>query len=260
LEFIDIDFQDTQKGWAASTYNIYRTENGGQTWLKRYELPDDYELLHMTVVNDSVIYINGVKATFGNGNGWIIKSIDGGDSWHNITPASPLKIFTIHFFDAEKGFMVAYSDSQRVLTTFNGGSSWEEKTIDPLYRFSEVQALNDTTIFFGAKFGDEQFLFCKTSDFFETLSVLHEYEDYLPSYHALDENTIFAIMSDRIMKSLDGGYSWEFKHKILNIGYSGYINMHFSTRDSGFFATLKADFTKQLMVVNPGLLFLFQPL
>ena len=94
LHIEQIDFINTLIGWCIGYVfseenpikNIYRTEDGGLSWLKRSDLTEEFKLRYMTVVNDSVIYIGGTDNEYRES--WISKTMNSGNSWQNIIPDS----------------------------------------------------------------------------------------------------------------------------------------------------------------------------
>ena len=57
--FHEIDFVNESVGWAiGNTSNVYRTEDGGQTWKNIKKFRDDYNFTSICAVNDKIVYID----------------------------------------------------------------------------------------------------------------------------------------------------------------------------------------------------------
>jgi photosystem II stability/assembly factor-like uncharacterized protein len=244
LTFYYINFTTTDIGWAigisdeSRIRNVYKTEDGGLTWFKRSELPENNELYYLAVVNDSVVYMvwsiyDGTEYE----SDWVYKTSNGGENWYDITPSNSLNrfyLFAVNFFDTQNGFVDAYSEGNHfVLLTHNGGESWQEKSLDSLEYPLSFQILNDSTVLFLAR--DERYKICKTNDQFDSWTVIYAHDYNIHSIYALDEKTVYAVMQDslwtmQIMKSVDGGQTWEKKQDIL----AGIVNLYFSSEQVGF--------------------------
>ena len=99
IEVWGISFVDRQKGWfCAGNYPVYWEPD---TW-------------------------------FTKGQGYIVKSTDGGLNWQLLLRDTVYDFFDIKMLDTLNGFVVGGNDrtmSANVMKTFNGGNTWENVTI-----------------------------------------------------------------------------------------------------------------------------------
>jgi photosystem II stability/assembly factor-like uncharacterized protein len=85
IELESIDFINESVGWAKNELGIYQTEDGGQSWVVQKELQNADFIHSICVVNDSVIFTEGIVAEAeGYNQWWVLKSTDAGLSWEKI--------------------------------------------------------------------------------------------------------------------------------------------------------------------------------
>jgi len=102
--------------------NVYKTTNGGDTWLQiTQDLPDRFPTdLAVDPNNDAIAYI-----TFGGfGSPHVFKTIDGGDSWQDISsglPDIPTWSVTV---DPENRFHLYVGNELGVYKSLDGGQNW----------------------------------------------------------------------------------------------------------------------------------------
>jgi photosystem II stability/assembly factor-like uncharacterized protein len=166
----DIFFLNDTLGWACSTTNIYKTTDAGVTWttsfssdkylrciefatpmlgfcgsfesafykstdggMTWYDIastisPQPPGICGLSIPDSNTIYGCGIF-TF---PGYVVKSIDGGNTWTNISLNAYAKaLVDIYFINADTGFVSGMSnptaDGGIILYTTDGGVSWEVK-------------------------------------------------------------------------------------------------------------------------------------
>jgi len=118
-----VKFVNQQKGYIVCLFDkILKTEDGGLTWqVTRPQRNRGYY---------SISEANG--STYVSGQGIMIKSINGGSSWTELSN-SPYDIYFIHFISDCKGFAFGrgnYSGGDfghsygSIYCTVNGGTTW----------------------------------------------------------------------------------------------------------------------------------------
>ena len=76
-----IDYVNENTGWLIADDKILKSDDGGQNWQVQKTVEDEVDLKALYVVNDSVIYFAGNQST-------IFKSMDGGETWiHAFLPS-----------------------------------------------------------------------------------------------------------------------------------------------------------------------------
>lgn len=134
--YLDIQFLESNPnyGWACGFKGItLRTTDAGKTWLVAH-LPFDLQLESIHFVNQKVGYTSGALNS-GTNMGMILKSIDGGATWKNVTPDmtkfnTPDKFIEIwgnYFIDENTGWVIGggCGTVQRFFKTTNGGTTWD---------------------------------------------------------------------------------------------------------------------------------------
>ena len=206
-----IDFINDSVGWAVvqkfDDYKIIKTLDGGQTWLIRKRFEDNYSPNSFCVVNDSVVYMAGLISQTRYPSGRITKTLDGGNSWIDITPENDKwDFYSIAILDSDIGIVSGKSwGLDGIVRTFDGGKTWNEEIIPYLIEIDDLQFINDSLGYFLA----DNHLLLNTDD---TCSSWNLKARGVISYHALENNTVFAIKDGKIMRSLDRGLTWEEKY------------------------------------------------
>ncbi|HNU48806.1 MAG TPA: hypothetical protein PKM40_08220, partial [Bacteroidia bacterium] len=81
--------------------------------------PANFNLNNLFILNDSVVFACGGQT----GNGIILRSSDGGKSWHILNDQFEYNIHSIYFLDNQLGY--CGGDSTHVYQTKDGGISWQ---------------------------------------------------------------------------------------------------------------------------------------
>ena len=207
---LGVDFVNKTLGWAISqtgdSFKILNTENGGHDWKVQMEFIDEYGLRSIYALNDSIVYVAGtIMHTYGP-SGKILKTTNGGLDWIEITPKDKERdLISIQFLDGKNGFVTAQTrDGWFILRTSDGGRTWQEKSMQEFYKIDNLHFTDKTTGYF---IGNNH-LFCKTSDRFDSWKIIAE---GTVSYSVFGNNIIYAIRDGDIIKSTDGGQTWEKK-------------------------------------------------
>jgi signal transduction histidine kinase/ligand-binding sensor domain-containing protein/DNA-binding response OmpR family regulator/photosystem II stability/assembly factor-like uncharacterized protein len=206
-----IDFINDSVGWAVAQkfddYKIIKTLDGGQTWLIRKRFEDNYSPNSFCVVSDSVVYMAGLISQTRYPSGRIIKTLDGGNSWIDITPENDRwDFYSIAILDSDIGIVSGKSwGLDGIVRTFDGGKTWNEEIVPYLIKIDDLQFVNDSLGYFLA----ENHLLFNTDDTYSSWNLKAR---GVISYHALDNNTVFAIKDGKVMRSLDRGFTWEEKY------------------------------------------------
>jgi photosystem II stability/assembly factor-like uncharacterized protein len=193
----DIEFINRNTGWACGENYIYKTTNGGSTWMEQTH-PDAFLIQQIFPVNERVVYAVGwwnfLKTTDGGENwtalfsggtgqglpvleglhfinentGWLVgnvvamKTTDGGKSFVDSMRIEELSQ-DVYFKDSLNGILCGYSGGFRKTT--DGGKTWNRIQIiqsGPLYDFIRISVINDSLVWLASK------SVYKSTDFGET--------------------------------------------------------------------------------------------
>jgi photosystem II stability/assembly factor-like uncharacterized protein len=111
--FSAIHFIDQQNGWVSKNgipYQIYSTNDGGNSWNLKYQHNSDpFVTIH---------FINS-STGWANSNTRILKTVDGGSTWQNI--ANRTTGFDIQFLNPNLGYR---TEETRIIKSIDGGKNW----------------------------------------------------------------------------------------------------------------------------------------
>lgn len=115
-------FTNPDTGYAVGySGGILKTTNGGATWVTKYALPNvNFNSVWFTSADTG--YVTGIA-----GNGFILKTVDGGNSW-TIQFSENVSLSSIFFTTKTTGYAIGHNNSipgEILLKTTNGGSGWE---------------------------------------------------------------------------------------------------------------------------------------
>ncbi|MFK5855931.1 MAG: YCF48-related protein [Bacteroidota bacterium] len=216
----DIFFINNDTGWIVGNYNlVHRTTDGGDTWT------------NISTANAWVISLQSVSFTDGlNGcavgyiynldHAYILNTNDGGLTWTETTPSDHAGFSKIIFLDSQTGWICGF-DGELMKTT-DGGNTWVDKSSVYYQSFNDIHFFDDNK---GVLL--EGVYMRLTFDAGETWdSIVYidntSYQYSITSW-AYDE-LITVGYSGSIVKSLDGGNTWESINKgmtntIIQLGF-----------------------------------------
>lgn len=118
--------------FSTATGEIFKTTNGGSTWLKTQ--------VHQGGLNSVTFYNENIGLTAGD-NGNIYRTINGGASWENL---GSLSIFTINdlVFLNDK-YAVAVGPSGNILVSDDLGLTWSSTPANNQYSFTAIEKINN---------------------------------------------------------------------------------------------------------------------
>jgi len=224
-----IDFINEQIGWYSTSYydaeeklsysTISKSYDGGITWtIQLNRVGGSSKLIAM---NDSVVYVAG--------HSYILKTSDGGMSWMDQTAnLHDFYVSSVWPFNITNLLVLLHkgNSAYSILNTLDGGDTWEVKEVPEFEHIFNIQFINDSTGYFLAITHEEERTslcktFYKTSDTFNTWTLLFDTDSLsFESYHAFNNSIIWGAvrntngyidLSENIIKSTDGGITWEKK-------------------------------------------------
>jgi len=121
VTYKSVHFPDALTGYAAGTTTILKTTDAGATWNL---VCSDYYLNALWFTDD--------QTGFGVGNsGLIVHTTDGGLTWDTIDSPTTLKLFAVHFYDTDTGYIAggSYFFDGFVLKTTDKGMTWKIQAV-----------------------------------------------------------------------------------------------------------------------------------
>ncbi|MBK7105390.1 MAG: hypothetical protein IPH62_08910 [Ignavibacteriae bacterium] len=237
-----LSFLNENTGWMVCSNNsatkifIKKTEDGGTTWQTQFEAPYEnwYGLNSLQVLDENHIY--------GTSYNKIISSTDGGNIWDEITPQGFVGEFrNIKFTNINSGFVSFYNYSNyepALLSTTDGGDSWNIKSFNELSYINILQFISDSTGYFTAVDDSSDNLIFKTTDAgknweqifksdtisFNNLKFINEQIIYGTTWQVRNSEISF-------LKSYDGGKTWDFQNPKFHFSDNEYNFSQFSLTD-----------------------------
>ncbi|MBN2011737.1 T9SS type A sorting domain-containing protein [candidate division KSB1 bacterium] len=227
-------------------YNTYRTVDGGATWRRMNEEPASSKLYPTTFLTPDTGYtiadpydymedrhlcktIDGGKNWtnikiegkrdipltywFHNANSGLVlmgsraiqKTVNGGDTWSIVGEMPEPFLWKVFFIDEDYGWLLS-NDSTIIYKTENGGREWQEIALKmeayELYKIYFVNRNDGWLSTFGRK--DKMF---KTMN--GGIDWIEVPDLYFSAVYFLNENVGWISRSSDILKTHDGGVTWE---------------------------------------------------
>ena len=107
-------FINADTGFVGGLGNLYKTENGGDSW-SPISLDGSYNIKELKFVNDSIGYLSALY-------GKMLKSTDCGESWSPLNTGISSHIYAFDFWDADIGYAGGQGG---FIKTIDGGENWE---------------------------------------------------------------------------------------------------------------------------------------
>ncbi len=208
----DVYFVNSQKGWIVGDDWILNTINGGNSWDTLF-FDDSYTWfgdIHFT--NENTGYaVGGVGGPY-DGEALILKTINSGETWNDITPANieTLHLREMFFINEETGWAVG----DVIMKTTDAGETWTEQAQELNFYMFDIFFIDEHT---GWAFGN-QVLYTENGG--ETWSILNNISFNQSIYigYFFDYNNGFAIGNwhpddmDTHFTTTNGGETWEKHH------------------------------------------------
>lgn len=192
----DLFFKDSLSGLLIGDHFSSKTLDGGKSWYIPQQTQPSFLSAKLYFINNNI----GFGYRYG-----ILKTVDMGDSWENVTPEGYHAFFNMYFITDSIGYIVG--DKGEIFVTRNQGSSWLDISYqkgDGIYLYSIYFSDTNNGWIYGNGFK------LKTSD--GGNSWLKENADYnIREIKFFDANFGYALIGGgyKILKTLNGGNNWE---------------------------------------------------
>jgi photosystem II stability/assembly factor-like uncharacterized protein len=116
-DLMDVTFASETDGWiSTATGNVLKTEDGA-TW-------DEVSTPLSTSLRSVCFAPDGLTGWACGPDGGLVKSVDGGDSWADLSIFSEPVLWDVYFVDQNEGWMCG---NAYMLHSLNGGADWDDQ-------------------------------------------------------------------------------------------------------------------------------------
>jgi len=164
---------------------IFRTVNGGNTWIDISQKLTEYHI-------NSVMFFNSDSGIVKGTEIWEVGSVD--------------------------------HERHIIFRTVDGGNTWDEITTE-FVEISNFQFVNDSLVYFFARDDESDIHYlCATTDALNSWTIKLQSFETIICFYCVDDKKLYAVVHDEpnsIMRSSDGGLTWEktiFGASGINIG------------------------------------------
>ncbi len=139
-----VHFVNDTLGWAGTQAGrIYRSTDAGASWtLMQSGLSTNTLVLRIQFLDEQVGYASC------SGSSRVIKSVDGGQTWQDISPSMVASFRGMHWYDALTG--VCVGSGGRIARTTDGGANWDSIPIATTYTMNDLAVQGNVLVACGA--------------------------------------------------------------------------------------------------------------
>ena len=212
-----VDFVDQNNGWIVYRDSVLRTTNGGTDWIKQViGLPTTFGVQGVDFIDTQRGWACGSDTS---GQGLIMRSTDGGDTWCDLGPGIGTVMSRVFFVNERNGWAVGQDGccDGSIARTLDGGTSWVDQQI-PEVGYLESGFFLDSLL--GWAVGNQAIL--KTTNGGNVW--VEQDTEYTHSFDAVPLHSAFFVNPDTgwvvggiasisvIAKTTDGGTTWSQLH------------------------------------------------
>jgi photosystem II stability/assembly factor-like uncharacterized protein len=182
----------------SSTFNIYKTTNGGINYTAQNS--------HYTAQRYMSVFILHPDTVFFSGNyGKILRTVNGGQNWVTLYSDTTRQLWGLWFVNSQTGFVAGSHGT--IMKTTNSGDNWTQLTTSIQNALDGIYFVNENTGYVGGSF-----IILKTTNAGTTWinmnGIFVSFESANSVYFS-DENTgMYSTNAGRIIKTTDGGGTW----------------------------------------------------
>lgn len=222
LPLNDVRFWNENLGWAAGDQGLFRTTDGGETWLMSSSGED----------MEAVYFVSETEGWASGNDGLIVHSTNGGESWQPQTSGVAEKLRDIWFADAQNGWSGG-RDGLLVHTT-NGGQNWSPQSSPAGDDIRGFHMLDSQRGWMVASDGLIMHTTNGGTNWITQLSVPGGEEDEFEAVFAWDENLAWAAGGQgRVYHTTNSGQSWVPQTSGTTVAL---MDIFFTSPDTGWVA------------------------
>ncbi len=211
---LTIDPRHPATVYAMTGLGLYRTRNGGARWQSIVPAPLRREICRtcplgrgytaisfaIDPTNTDTIYAAATPTA-----GLMYESSDGGDSWHRVPTATPLRISGL-VVTASGALLASIAPKSGMFRSADGGRTWAPD--GPLGATVDALTVDPGSGAIYAATGNGATAFRTTDDGDSWQTVPRNFGWFGAVTDPTDPATIYATTNDGVVKSIDGGQTW----------------------------------------------------
>ena len=232
-------FFDEKNGWVVGEFNeIFKTDDGGETWQRIWALDKRYRLFSIFFVNENVGWLCGA-------DGLLLRSDDGGETWQRAASPAMNDVYDVFFVNENTGW--AGCDWGLIARTDDGGESWRWQVETPSNHLFGVHFLDDEK---GFAVGWKTAVV--TTDAGQNWTVIDSLQGHDVQFVDAQTGWVSGNLNGKrwLYKTTDGGDQWD---KAYNFGQDVINDFIFSDRDHGWVISATEKLSKLFATMNGGL-------
>lgn len=231
----ELRFLTPSVGYALIWHTIYKTIDGGITWINMGQTQEDKETNKIAFTSENIGFAIGggdINSSFESKE--VVKTVNGGVSWTVTNGGNPIltdfqgRLKSIEFVNNSLGFVSGgWYQNEGVYRTTNGGNSWVQ-VFDK--EFIEMIFLN-SSVGYGINSDALDGEVYKTIDGGQNWELILETDDNINQLYFLDENTGYLVGGSSLMKqTTNGGEMWVD----VEVPYGSYVEVAFFSQSEGY--------------------------
>jgi photosystem II stability/assembly factor-like uncharacterized protein len=217
---------------------LCKSENAGVTFVNFTSSVTDAGLedIHFPDVNTGYI-VSQYDVSTGLRYGQVLKTTDAGESWQITADGDFGRLTSVYFTDVNTGYMIG--GYGKIYKTTDGGFVWDTLANSFDSFLNEIVFVNQNTGFITEESTNGAIF--KTTDAGLSWNTVFENGGAVRGIHFVDENTGYAILSNSILKTVNGGDDWiEIPLNNANI----LLDVFFVNQNVGYVCGFMGDFYK----------------
>jgi photosystem II stability/assembly factor-like uncharacterized protein len=235
----DVDFLNAKTGYIICDNGyLFKTTDYAKSWVESNVETDSMSVMPSSIsfINDTTGYIYGTwNVLNGNFYGILYKTIDGGNHWTKQYYSTAYHLLSMKFFDAAHGIALNWINTgSYIMTTDNGGLSWETSDLDLDPSFNRLFFLGGICYATG-----KNGRIFKSIDHGKTWRSIYtpvSSSDFICGYYFINENFGFLDCVNKKYKTTDGGIHWSIINLPFNKFFTPYSPceyFHFCNNNDG---------------------------
>lgn len=263
----DVFFINHNIGWAVGERNtILKTIDGGKSWnVKEYSFSSKKRFYSICFYNELNGFVVGGRSY--DDYGVIMKTINGGETWVDVSPEDCYGLTSVTFIDTLTGWICGYGgcsgQAAELHKTTDGGLTWIKQETDYYTRFNDIHFVDQDN---GMVLDENMRVFVTSNGGISWDSVYYTKSRNMRKFSFWDNLGCYTVgYTGRIDKSTDMGQSWvsagrqSIGSSISNIGFFDSFNGLALTGAYLLYSTENGGYSWELdTLINNGAFYLLQ--